>query len=199
MNPRHIALLVVVATVSGMFGALISQKMTSPSQEDLIKEFYDIENAVYASPHSIRKHIGDGTSILVDLRSREEYETAHIVGAVSIPAYSDPDTADYGAVERITSAFRTLQAENPGKDIVVYCYSMPCMTGRKIGKMLADQNIYVKHLGIGWQEWRYYWNLWNHDGETRVDPSDYIASGAEPGVFKDQRSDACPISGEFGC
>jgi len=37
------------------------------------------------------------------------------------------------------------------------------MTGRKIGKMLAEKEIYVKHPNIGWNEWRYYWNLWNHE------------------------------------
>lgn len=81
----------------------------------------------------------------------------------------------------------------------MYCYSGPCMTGRKIGKMLADQGIYVMHLGIGWQEWRYYWNLWNHDGETKVNPSDYIWSGPERGVFVGEGGEACPIGGEFGC
>lgn len=199
MHARHLSLIVAIATASGMLGAFVFQNVASPSQEDLIKEFYDIENAVYASPHSVRKHIGDGMFILVDLRSREEYETAHIVGAISVPAYSDPDTSDYGAVERITSSFRALQEANPGKEIIVYCYSMPCMTGRKIGKMLADHGIYVKHLGIGWQEWRYYWNLWNHDGEVQVDPSDYIASGSEPGTMPGERRDACPIDGAYGC
>ena len=200
MNGKHIIVLVIVGAVSGVFGTLISRNLLAPTQEDLIRDFYNVENAVYVSPHSIRKNIGDGTYVLVDLRSREEYETAHIIGAVSVPAYATPDKSDYGAVDRIASSFRELQAENPGKDIVVYCYSMPCMTGRKIGKMLADRDIYVKHLGIGWQEWRYYWDLWNHDGETKVNPVDYIASGSEPGTFSGKDSDACPVDGGgFGC
>ena len=63
------------------------------------------------------------------------------------------------------NSFRELRAANPDKDFIVYCYSIPCMTGRKVGKMLVDHDIYVKHLGIGWNEWRYFWTLWNHAHE----------------------------------
>ena len=170
-------------------------------EEKLIKEYYAVENAVLVSPHGFRKHMGEETNtILVDTRSAEEYSTAHITGAVNIPAYATPDRSDYGAVDRIVGSFKKLQAENPGKDIIVYCYSTPCMTGRKIGKMLTEHGIYVKHLGIGWSEWRYYWNMWNHDGETPVNPEAYITSGPEPGMLNvDLTGKGCPIEGEFGC
>lgn len=49
------------------------------------------------------------------------------------------------------------------------------MTGRKVGKMLAKEGIYVKHLGIGWNEWRYDWKSWNHPHEWDItNPMDYI-------------------------
>ena len=185
-----------VASVAVFFAL---EKIFPQNENRLIKEFYEIENAVHVSPHSVRKHMGDPDVVLVDLRSQEEYETAHIVGAASIPAYKDPATSAYGDVERIVGSFAELVQKNPDKDIVVYCYSMPCMTGRKIGLMLAEHDIYVKHLGIGWSEWRYYWNLWNHDGEKKVNPEDYIASGKEPGVFVGEGGEACPIGGDFGC
>ena len=73
------------------------------------------------------------------------------------------------------------------------------MSGRKIGKMLTEYDIYVKHLGIGWQEWRYYWNLWNHDGETPVNPANYIISGLEPGEFSELDISGCVLGGDFGC
>ncbi len=200
MNIRHMVATVLMAVVSGAVGAAIVEKIDAPTRNDLIREFYETENAVLASPHSIRKNIADGTFVLVDLRSQEEYETAHIIGAVNIPAYATPDKSDYGAVDRIVSSFEKLRAESPDKDIIVYCYSTPCMTGRKVGKMLAERGIYVKHLGIGWNEWRYHWDLWNHDGEKKVNPRDYIISGTEPGVFGGERSDACPASGGgLGC
>ena len=141
---------------------------------------------------------GDQSFVLVDLRSQEEYEKEHIVGAVSIPAYKDKDTSDYGSVDRIISDFSKLPKD---KDIIVYCYSIPCMTGRKIGKMLAEHEIYVKLLGIGWNEWRYDWTGWNHEHEWNITKAeDYISSGKEPGIpVLRVNSTVCSIDNQFGC
>src|SRR3989338_5725362 len=204
---QMIAGIVVIGLLSGIVGAWVFEKIDEGDEEDdkeskeeLIADFYAIENAVHVSPHSIRKMMdkGDRSYILADLRSAQEYEKEHIVGAVSIPAYKDPDTSAYGDVERIVGAFEELPKN---KDIIVYCYSIPCMTGRKVGAMLADHGIYVKHLGIGWNEWRYFSTMWNHEHEwDQTDVEDYIASGTEPGEPKtNTNSKASPIEGEFGC
>ncbi len=141
---------------------------------------------------------GDDSFILVDLRSQEEYEREHIIGAVNIPAYKTPDKSAYDDVERIVSEFSKLPKD---KDIIVYCYSMPCMTGRKIGQMLAEHGIYVMLLGVGWNEWRYYWGLWNHEHEWNItNVEDYVSSGKEPGILKERaNSTTCPTENEFGC
>ena len=181
---------------------VVDYQLNQPkSHGDLIKEWYVAENEVSVSPHGLRKHIGDGNFLIVDLRSQEEYETQHVISARNVPAYATPDKSDYGAVDRIVGSFKELEKEAKanGQEIVVYCYSHGCMTGRKIGKLLAENGIYVKHLNIGWQEWRYYWNLWNHDGETGVNPEEFFASGPEPGVFDGDATGGCPIGGEFGC
>jgi len=197
---------IIAGAIAGIVAALLvggMQEADQDSKEDLIKEWYAAETAVHVSPHHIRKHMaqGDDTFILVDLRSQEEYEREHVIGAVSIPAYASPEKSAYGDVERITNSFKELIEENPGKDIIVYCYSIPCMTGRKIGNMLAEQGIYVKHLGVGWNEWRYFWTMWNHEHEWNVtNVEDYTISGSDPGVFElEGASKACAIEGEFGC
>src|SRR3989338_4474269 len=197
---KIIILAIVFGALAGALSTFILLNFQTPSQEDLIKDFYLNENAVHVSPHSIRKAMdkGDSSFILVDLRSQEEYEEEHIIGAVSIPAYKDPDTSAYGDVERIVNSFKELKSQNPDKDIVVYCYSIPCMTGRKIGKILAEHGIYVKHLGIGWNEWRYLWTLWNHEHEWNVAIADeYVASGTEPGEFKGTRIISPCVEGQF--
>jgi rhodanese-related sulfurtransferase len=196
---------IVVGAIAGALAAMVvvnNQEAAEDTTEDLIQDFYEVENAVHVSPHGLRKHMGeDDAPLLVDLRSNEEYLEEHIIGAVNIPAYKDRDNSDYGAVERIVTSFKELQDNNPGRDIIVYCYSIPCMTGRKVGKMLTDHGIYVKHLGIGWNEWRYFWTLWNHPHEWEItNVEDYLASGPEPGIFeKDLTGAGCPIEGEFGC
>ena len=154
----------IIGAVVGSLTTLTIQKSQKPNTSDLIKEFYLMENAVHISPHSLRRMMDkdDQSFVLVDLRSPQEYEKEHIIGAVSIPAYKDPDTSAYEEKDRIVRQFRELPK---GKDIIVYCYSTPCMTGRKIGQLLVENGIYVKHLGIGWNEWRHFWTLWNHEHE----------------------------------
>ena len=198
-----LALIFVSSIIGAVSSNFIDRLNQEKSQEQLITDFYATETAVYVSPHSLRKEIAkDSTNfVLVDLRSQEEYEKEHIISAVNIPAYKDRDTSDYGATERIVRSFRELQEANPEKDIIVYCYSSPCMTGRKIGAMLANEGVYVKHLGIGWNEWRYDWTSWNHEHEWNItDVEEFISQGSEPGSYTAANNNAaCPIQGGFGC
>jgi len=193
---------IILGILSASATSLLILNYQTPTENELIKDFYRIETAVHVSPHTIRKEMSKGEQnfILVDLRSREEYEKEHIIGAINIPAYKDPDTSAYGDKERIVMAFSKLPKD---KDIIVYCYSTACMTGRKIGAMLADNGIYVKHLGIGWNEWRYYWNSWNHEHEwEKTNVENYIQSGKEAGKYNQDDSEvheACAINNEFGC
>lgn len=196
-------LAVVFGAIAGGGVTYFLERQRITDSDKLIKEFYAVENAVHVSPHSLRTAMSRGEAdnfVLVDLRSQEEYEHEHIVGAINIPAYSNPNKSAYGDRERIVNAFRALPKD---KEVIVYCYSIPCMTGRKIGKMLTEEDMYVKHLGIGWNEWRYFWNLWNHDGEIPTVVQYYIARGSEPGEV-DQKEvarfgESCPIGGAFGC
>ena len=124
MNP-NLAVIIAAILISSAIGALTAFGVISyqkPSEQDLIKEFYDIENAVYVSPHGLRKKMSKGEIddyILVDLRSAQEYEKEHIVTAVNIPAYKDANTSAYDEQKRILSEFRALTAKN--KEIIVYC------------------------------------------------------------------------------
>lgn len=200
---KTILLSAIVGGIVGSAFTLISIRQPNikekPTTEDLIKEFYLVENAVHVSPHGLRGKMdkGDTSFILVDLRSPQEYENEHIIGAINIYAYKDPNTPVYEEKERIISAFRALPKD---KDIIVYCYSTPCMTGRKIGKILAENDIYAKHLGIGWNEWRHFWTSWNHEHEWRTTRAeDYIAKGKESGVPTIRELPSPCGAGELGC
>jgi rhodanese-related sulfurtransferase len=206
MKGGGIKTIVIAALVGAIVGVGIVKYQEAGIKVELtaeqrIADFYATETAVHVSPHHIRKAIasGDRSFVLVDLRSQEEYEREHIVGAINIPAYKDPETSAYGDVERIVGRFNELGTE---KEVIVYCYSIPCMTGRKIGNLLAENGIYVKHLGVGWNEWRYFWNQWNHEHEWEItDVGDYVASGSEPGVFEGDPGllQPCSIDAELGC
>ncbi|MFH1145949.1 MAG: rhodanese-like domain-containing protein [bacterium] len=203
-NSQTVKIAVWSAVVGAVVGVLavfgwqwIDNRKTDPNQ--LVDLYYQTENAVLVSPHSLRVKMdsGDQSFILVDLRSAVEYEKEHIVGAVNIPAYKDPNTPAYEDKERIVSQFRSLPS---GKEVIVYCYSAVCMTGRKIGLMVADEGIYVKHLGIGWNEWRYAWKTWNHEGEwANTKAEEYVASGTAPGVPKIKELPSPCGKGELSC
>ena len=203
-SKKLIGLVLLVVVVSSVVSVITYEILEDKSEEELRAEFYAVETAVSVSPHHVRKGMakGDDSFILVDLRSQEEYEEEHITGAVNVPAYKNRDKSDYGAVERIVREFEELINENPGKDIIVYCYSGPCMTGRKVGKVLADNEIYVKHLGIGWNEWRYHWTIWNHAHEWQeTDVLDYVISGSDLGEMEGvKKVKGCGVDGGgLGC
>lgn len=204
MNKQTLKIIILSAIIGAIVGggisfAVLSKKEVKKSTEQLISEFYAIENAVHISPHSLRKKMDkqDKNYVLVDLRSAQEYEKEHIIGSINIPAYKDPDTSAYDEMERIVSEFKKLPKD---KEVIVYCYSMPCMTGRKVGLALAENGIFVKHLGIGWNEWRHFWTLWNHEHEWKLTkPEEYIFSGKEPGVPKAKELPSACGDGEFSC
>lgn len=196
---KMIGLPVLLGVLLGVSLVHFSEKPEAMTKDGLIRAYYETENATIVSPHGLRKRMdkGDTRYTLVDLRSAEEYRREHIVGAVNIPAYSDPNTSAYDDVERILAAFQVLPRD---QEIMVYCYSRACMTGRKIGLMLAENGVFVKHLGIGWNEWRHDWTSWNHEHEwatTRVE--DYVRTGDEPGTPIVQKTSETGCTGPFGC
>lgn len=175
MKLMEFAATVIICLLAGALGAylVIVSEDDKTTKEEYIYDYYATEVNVHVSPHSLRKQMdrNDTSFILVDLRSPEEYAHEHIKGAINIPAYKDKYTSNYAA-DFIVGEFSKLPKD---KEVIVYCYSIPCMTGRKIGKILADNGIFVKNLNIGWNEWRYDWNSWNHEHEwntTKV--LDYI-------------------------
>lgn len=205
---QSIKIIVISAVIGAVVGSGATftlqsfQKPKAPSNDELIKEFYLVENAAHVSPHGLRRKMdkGDQNYVLVDLRSPQEYEREHIIGAVNISAYTDPNTSAYEEKDRIVGQFRELIAKNPGKEIITYCYSIPCMTGRKVGQMLAEKSIYVKTLIIGWNEWRHFWTLWNHEHEWKTTkPENYIWKGKEPGVPVQREAPSPCGEGEFAC
>jgi len=134
---------------------------------------------------------GEDGFILVDIRTKEDYEREHIVGAINIDTSQDLDV--------ILAAFEALP---DNQEIIIYCYSASCMNGRKAGNFLAENGVYVKELTIGWNEWRYGWQMWNYDTEWETyKVEDYVVSGSEPGELPSSVGlpMPCPVGGSLSC
>ena len=166
------------------------------NEKQLIKMFYDTEVATNVSAHSLRKAMErwDNSFILVDIRSKEEYDQEHIKWAINIPAYTDKDNTWNTSRERILESFKKLDSS---KEIILYCYSHYCMSSRKIWAFLAKNDIYVKHLTVWWNEWRYNWKFWNYPHEEDK-TKDFIEKN--PFLINGNGSlNWCEIEWEFSC
>lgn len=84
-----------------------------------------------------------GEAVVVDSRSREEYASGHIPGAISIPLIEVKEGSDY--------LFNRLP---PDRQIVVYCEGGSCQTSLALAKLLYSKGYRnVKVFSGGWEEW----------------------------------------------
>ena len=185
----------VLGTIIGLHVCNLWESETD-RQHKLIAQYYAAESATLVSPHNIRERMSHGKDnfVLVDVRTQEDYEREHIVGAINI------DTGR--SLDVVLSDFEELVAANPNKEIIIYCYSAACMNGRKAGNFLAENGVYVKEMTVGWNEWRYGWEMWNYDTEwDTYKVEDYVVSGSEPGALDPNLESIapCPIDGELSC
>ncbi len=183
MNYKYFIVFVFLAAFLGVLVGTFLASSLLESNEARIADYYYTEHAVSVSPSTFVRDLQNGkvTALIVDLRSTSEYEKAHLVTSINIPA-SQMTSKD------LVDAFRNLPTDKP---IVTYCYSSYCTLSRSVGKTLADNGIYVKHLTAGWHE-------------INRDFSDFLVSGSEPGIFANDSnidSTVCSIdaTGEFGC
>ena len=95
-------------------------------------EWYEIKEI---TPEEAKRMVEEGKAILLDVRTREEYEEKHVEGSINIPLHE--------LEERIN--------EIKGKDVVILCF---CRSGNrsymacKILKMYGFKEIYNVMGGI---------------------------------------------------
>lgn len=191
------ALALAIGAIGGFLTNIIMSQLDSgPTQEELISLYYESESAALVSPHHLRKEMDLGHRdkfILVDVRTSEEYIEEHVVGAVNIDASQSP--------EEVVAQFSELLDQD--KEIIMYCYSSACLTGRKVGRLLAQNDIFVHELSVGWNEWKYDFEGWNYPNEwDTLDPDRYVVSGEEPGELEALDGEVpppCRIDGPLGC
>lgn len=83
--------------------------------------------------------MADDTQVVLDVRPREEYESGHIPGAVSIP------------VDELASRIDELPDD---REIVVYCRGEYCVFAYDAVRLLADRGRRAIRLNDGMLEWR---------------------------------------------
>lgn len=183
MGNLNIITLAGVLVIGVLLGGALTfgSGMMMSSHDSMLKEFYAAEVASSMSPSEYAQALSQGKIIatMVDLRSKDAYESGHFAGAINIPV-------DLLTDSQIIETFQKLPNDPP---IVTYCYSGYCMLSRKTGNFLAQNGIYVMHLSAGGLE-------------INRDFADYVIKGKEPGsVPVTNPNTGCPpnsVSG-FGC
>lgn len=85
----------------------------------------------------------EGQILFVDARSPSEYESAHLPGAVNVPAEN--------AGKKLEELERAVMA---GKELVIYCSGPVCPLSAELAAILADKGIRkLMILPEGWSGW----------------------------------------------
>ena len=176
---KLLALCILAGAIAGVLATVALGAFFQKTDNQKIADFYATETAVGVSPADytadLSKGILDGT--LVDLRSTAEYNSGHLVTAISIPAVQMDK-------QQVLDAFAKLPKDKP---IITYCYSEYCMLSRQVGDVLAQNGMYAKHFTAGWYE-------------INRDFSQYVVNGTEPGNLGNATyvTGICTV-GEFRC
>jgi rhodanese-related sulfurtransferase len=97
------------------------------------------------STEQLRKVLMDGSAILIDTRSRAEFDAGHIPGARTLDAAPDQQIA---AVERLAGG-------NKAAALVLYCNGPYCQASRRLGENLAAAGFTnVRRYQLGIPIWR---------------------------------------------
>ncbi len=166
---QNIALIIISFLLLILF-----QREFFPTEHNSREDFYNGTVATLVSPHHLREELERGNAkkyLIIDTRQREDYLAGHIITAINIePTHTMVDE------------FKEVMQKYPEREVVVYCYTHVCMRGKKIGKTLAENGVYVRELGIGFNEWKNFWREWNYESEwSDIQIEEFIHEGEEPG------------------
>ena len=182
LDTRMLIAFIAIAATAGALAGYAAGAFIPKSGQQMIKDFYAVENAASVSPDDYVLSLSQGRPIglAVDLRTASDYEAGHLVGAVNIPAGTM-------SAEQVVAAFRQLPKDRP---IMTYCYSSDCMLSRNVGKTLSENGIFAKHMTSGWYE-------------MNIEYPGYVVKGPAPGTFNatlGAPNTCSPVAGgEFGC
>ncbi|MFZ2206945.1 MAG: rhodanese-like domain-containing protein [Microgenomates group bacterium] len=98
--------------------------------------------------------------VLIDVRSSQEYQKEHIVGALSYPLY----TIQNENIKYIESELLSTDGLDKTKSIVIYGPSNAFQRQQAFVAELKKQGFNIKSLAVGWNELRHFQNIWIPEG-----------------------------------
>ncbi|GKS59463.1 sulfurtransferase [Nitrospira sp.] len=93
----------------------------------------------------IRRVLADGSVVVIDARTRSEYVTGHIPGALNFDVPPD----------QVAAALERLLKEDKGRALVLYCNGPYCQASRRLGEHLVAAGFTrVQRYQLGMPVWR---------------------------------------------
>lgn len=151
------------------------------------------------STREMRRIVSDGSSMILDSRSKPEFDAGHIPGALLAPAGG-------------TAAIEQLVRGDKQKSIVLYCNGPYCQASRRLGDQLASAGFTnVRRYQLGIPVWRAFGGptaleaegLKRVLGEDRtaviidVRPAEDFAKGSLPGAHNTPLAEVKSGKGKF--
>lgn len=112
-----------------------------PDVNQIRKEFFEKHDSLESVDiNKLVEQIENEDVVLIDVRPREEYETGHIPGAVSLP------------IKELEELLSHLPKD---KELVAYCRGKQCVYAVSAVEILRAKGYKVKRLEEGTREWNY--------------------------------------------
>lgn len=120
----------------------------------------DVASAYVYDPYQLILGFEDTEYVLVDLRSKKEFEIEHIRGAINLPVYEDISELKDFELDQNDFLKTFEDVTDPKNTYIIYGNTENSFYVKDALQMLrrAGKNAY--RLGIGWNEWRHFRNLW---------------------------------------
>jgi rhodanese-related sulfurtransferase len=113
-------------------------------------------------PYQVKLDIdkGDMFYALIDVRSPEEFSQGHIRDAINLPAYQS-----FADLKKLTLSEGDVMKHlksiiSRKKPIVIYGTTRDSQLTHDMAAILSRNGYEVSTLGVGWNEWRHFTNLW---------------------------------------
>ena len=136
------SILAVIVTLGVVLQPTYSSAQSSIYQATLAEEGVKTPEI---STEQMRRILADGSAIVLDTRSRAEFEAGHMPGASAVDA---APTEQIAAVDRLVGG-------DKNKALVLYCNGPFCQASRQLGEQLAAAGFTnVRRYQLGIPIWR---------------------------------------------
>jgi rhodanese-related sulfurtransferase len=121
-----------------------------------IKDAINLQSELYYDP--VNYFVYNEDIQLVDIRRKENFQNEHINTSLNIPAEIDKtNPSEFSNKKELIEAFQKLDSK---KDIVILGENSNSLVPIHVAGVLAEKQIRVKIMTIGWNEFRNLQTFW---------------------------------------